>query len=431
MVLIDNTGLDTEAKCLAQLGNFAKFPTEIRLMIWESLFGSYADKYRLPESGTDALSILCSSRYLYHEIVPLVYENMTHGVHIHNPCHGETWVTAEISSKRLDTMRFLKNDDAIRTHIHNFPFGHLSESRLQVSISHPYGGDPGQIIKLWQSINRFVDILKTSPRIPYVSIQLVGKWHDERSPKQSIRDLRSNHRYRYDHDIALLPFTILPKWDCQMTPELWAMILERKHSLSCQLFHQLCEAHPGDIDRLCMLDDKWKPSGYECGIKIRLIDTRIFLDTALDTLKGRTARLLRLERFKNWFEDGDTWKSAYEEQFMSDLIHHRDIVLKYDPKLNKARWRHTSLMLTHHTVHAPKDDPEQINAFCINPNRKLYRTWDLSIWSEAMPYGVDIPQADMAPCFSHSHIYQVYEAWTAMKTSAHYTAGLRAVRRRV
>jgi hypothetical protein len=39
------------------------------------------------------------------------------------------------------------------------------------------------------------------------------------------------------------------------------------------------------------------------------------------------------------------------------------------------------LIIWHHIIHAPEDDPERINAFHINTERTLYSTWNSSAWS--------------------------------------------------
>ncbi|OQD76491.1 hypothetical protein PENDEC_c004G04331 [Penicillium decumbens] len=200
-----------------------------------------------------------------------------------------------------------------------------------------------------------------------------------------------------------------------MTTDLWPTVREKKYSLSHRLFHQLCEPHMEEPDRECIIDEKRKSSNYDSEVHKWFTDIRIYLDVALDTIRGDTAGLLRVERFKNWFEDGDTWKSAYEEQFDFDLRNHWDVVSKYDPFLNKARWRHGMLLIAHHAIHAPMDDKELMNLFYKAPKRKIYTTWDSARWSEAMPHGIDIPQGDMQPNLSHWHIYLDYKAWIGKK----------------
>lgn len=412
MAIINNSNLDTQPTCLAQLGNFSKLPTELRLTIWETLLRStYAHSH--PEVRMNILSILCCSRYLYHEISYLVYEDMIHGIHTHPSPSGESCVDMDISTKRLIVKRELKNDEALRRHIHNFPHDRIPKRGLGVYITHPSRIDPGQMVQTWHTINRLVDVLNTLPRIPYLYIQLTGKWHDEKEPKQSTEDRRPCYLRRYDRDIALLPFFLLR--ECKMATNLRAVTLEKKDSLTHRLFHQLWEPHLENI-----IEEKWRSSKYESEVKMWLTDTRIFLDTVLDCLPGPTATLLRLERFNDWYKNDNTWGSAYGEQFISDLIINRETVLKYDPDLIRARWRHAWFILTHHTIYAPTDDPTSIDNYFRAWKRKIYTTLNSSIWFEAIPktpYGIDIPKGDISPCRSHEHIHQHYKAWVRRATT--------------
>jgi hypothetical protein len=54
-------------------------------------------------------------------------------------------------------------------------------------------------------------------------------------------------------------------------------------------------------------------------IDLWLMDTRRFLDRALDIIGGPTADYLRRERFRTWHEDSDSWTSLYGEQLLKDL----------------------------------------------------------------------------------------------------------------
>ncbi|KAJ5194708.1 uncharacterized protein N7498_008146 [Penicillium cinerascens] len=400
MVIINNSNLDKQSTCPAQLGNFSKLPTELQLMIWEFLLRSiYARSH--PEARKNILSILCCSRYLCQEISYLVYEDMVHGIHPHPSSSGESCVDVDISTKRLIVKRKLKNDEAFRRHILNFPHDRIPKRGLGVYIKHPSRNDPGHMVQMWHTINRLVDVLNALPRIHYVYIQLTGKWNDEKTPKQSAEDLKPCYLRRYDRDIALLPFFLLREF--KMATNLRAVTLDKEDSLTYRLFHLLCEPHLENV-----IEEKWGSFKYESEAKMWLTDTRIFLDTVLDCLPGPTATLLRLERFNDWYKKDKTWGSAYGEQFVSDLINNRETVLKYDPDLIRARWRHVWLILTHHTIYAPTEDPTSIDKYFRAWKRKIYTTWNSSIWFEAIPEtpcGIDIPRGDISPDRSHEHIH--------------------------
>ncbi|KAJ5148088.1 hypothetical protein N7526_001440 [Penicillium atrosanguineum] len=392
MPLVDHSNLDTEATCLGQLGNFANLLTEIRLMIW-ALFKERM--FSPPEFGTNILSILCCSRYLHREISYVAYEDMTHENQIYTPKAARILFVINISSKRLhiETETQTKH---VRRHILNFPHHRLRNCRLGLNIAPHYQSDFGQMITIWQSINKFVDALndiETSPQTP------------------------GPYGYKIEHSLSIRPryrnTTICsPSKDevgMYVSPGLWAIVARKKHSLSHQTFYELSNIHLENSETLNPAQKKWAYNNTS-EIQRWLTDIRIFLDNALDTVQGLSARILRRERFQNWYEDGNKWKSAYEEQFQFDLTNNRDIVMKYDPNLNKARRRHEMLIIWHHLVHAPEDDKEQIDATYLSTKRALYTTWNSKAWFTKKAYGTErIHQGDMAPFCNHSYIYRDYK----------------------
>jgi hypothetical protein len=71
--------LDEEGWYVSQLGDFARFPVEIRLMIWEELFQNInSTTLTIMSHGGRLLGILGCSRALYNEITQLLYKDIKH-----------------------------------------------------------------------------------------------------------------------------------------------------------------------------------------------------------------------------------------------------------------------------------------------------------------------------------------------------------------
>lgn len=381
MDLISQSSLDTEAKCLAQLGNFAKLPTEIRLCIWEFLFLGL-QKAAHCHLRPSTLSILSCSRYLYHEISPHFYKGMQHAIQL-CPLHAEqSWMSLGIFSPKVTATWILKDIDEVRDHLNKFPLGRMRDDCLHVEIPPSTRRDPGRIIQLWQKTNELVNILTALPQVPHVRVRLLGTWHQRGKPMESIK---YTDGYRPDYEIVLLPFTRLRSWDCILPRTLYNMTLvEPSPSTHCLLprlegyeYEPLApQFHPD-------------PDGGISDLKQWTMDTRLFLDKNLDEIPGPTADCLRLERFQKWYEAGDSWKSSYEEQFVSDLDTNPDMVRKHDPFFMAASYRHRVLISLHHVFHAMRDDREP--AWKVrNGHTKLYTTWNPRVWSMSKPCGIGV-----------------------------------------
>jgi hypothetical protein len=93
-----------------------------------------------------------------------------------------------------------------------------------------------------------------------------------------------------------------------------------------------------------------------------LLEARICLDILLDREPGETCRLLRRDRYMNWFSaDGI---SAYEQQFLSDLERNHEIVRRYDPNLCIFDQRRTHLLGIYARVELKKAKAHNYAGFC-------------------------------------------------------------------
>ncbi|CAG7935463.1 unnamed protein product [Penicillium nalgiovense] len=131
----------------AQLGNFAKLPLELRLLVWEYLFRNI---HTIPH----VLSILRCSRYLYQEIADHLYRGMRHEIRISFTDDSLKRPYVRLLSKNMPAKwRGLKNSKAVRRHLHSFPHERIEGKEIFVNIILSSHEDSRQIERLEQKAN--------------------------------------------------------------------------------------------------------------------------------------------------------------------------------------------------------------------------------------------------------------------------------------
>lgn len=78
-------------------------------------------------------------------------------------------------------------------------------------------------------------------------------------------------------------------------------------------------------------------------------DVDFFTDTSLDCLPGRTAAMLRVDRFARWFPKESPEDSLYQKRLLLTIREYKDSVATHDPGLEKLRIK----FLAHDTLHFP------------------------------------------------------------------------------
>ncbi|KAL2011575.1 hypothetical protein VTN00DRAFT_4293 [Thermoascus crustaceus] len=80
------------------------------------------------------------------------------------------------------------------------------------------------------------------------------------------------------------------------------------------------------------------------GIYFRSRYINCFLDTRLDLLPGKTANMLRLERFSNWFVDRVGGDSEYEKEILRTIRLFYSRLWHLDSYMQKARFRYKAML---------------------------------------------------------------------------------------
>ncbi|KAN0070377.1 hypothetical protein V8E54_011246 [Elaphomyces granulatus] len=381
------------------MGDFAKLPSEIRLLIWEY----YLFNHRGPGTCTctgaagktaPGLSILRASRSLYNEISHHLYTGLRPNVLLTPRCF---WITINMKGKKRDFIRakwrFNDEADAIHHGFQNFPYHKVD---LIVNIYAPDPNDPGELVRIWQKTNTLARLIGLKPTPNSLKIYLPRfasrDWGQNGQTNDSAKYPESPSPYDYypDTRIASTPFQRFEKLRPLSYKIYCVDFVKKKHD---HVSHKLSYTPPHD--------DSIEPN-FTAGIDREMIDLSFFLDTKLDSLEGQTADLLRLERFSEWFEDGQGWDSAYEKQILFALRRFPDIVLKHDMGLCRLIWRHQVMVRLHLAL--------QDRAHALEPRHAVkYCHWSRKIWSEAFPNGLPVLSADAVTISVKKHFCDKYK----------------------
>lgn len=392
-----------------QLGNFANLPPEIRLEIWEYLFSTCDFRGRpvnRERGQANNLSILRSSRQLYHEISRHLYKDLIHTVHL-SPMYYEGLMGIDISSKWLSLRRRLENMADAERHFWSFP---LHGVFLAVNIVAPDSDDPGQVVLLWQRANALVDLLNSapgsSPACLFLQAPLKGHWLSEEKPTQSIEYAEGHHT---DNEIIVSAFFRLrSRCDIHPSSDLSDLRMDQSKSSRKALLSHFGSNQAHGEER-----------SYISNMNKRLIDIAkcptyiaMLLDNALDTIPGKTAKLLRRDRFSKWFEDGDSWKSPYEEELLSNYTANLASVGKYDIWLSNAFRRHGWLIIYHHRACLVAEgnlDHMWTTSRTPPGQHQLFETWDSKIWEIIYPGGIpELEPSEILRWPVHASMYRSY-----------------------
>ncbi|CAG7938173.1 unnamed protein product [Penicillium nalgiovense] len=383
------------------LGTFGMIPVEIRLMIWEYLFYTIRTQpVRYTFHRESPLSILCTSRDLYNEISSHLFSNSVQHVTLNPEYNEQERMIIQFKFRAKEIKWALRNREDAERHFQNFPH---SKMTMIVHINRPNPTDPGQLVLLWQKTNALADLLipitraniKLAANGPWRSPNPPASWGSDRDLFYQMGGLQESipfgPKYRPDYDIIMLPFLRLGLWveDPISVPTMSDEEFNILRRCLFSLFDQTGIEH-----RLEKFLSMTKDTAVH-EIESTIIETNLFLETRLDELPGITARFLRLERYKNWFEDGEIWESLYEAQLEKQLSTCPQVITDIDLLLDRLSTRYVVLILLHHAICSPRSN--LYGGLGRFDDSRIYTTWDSEMWPERFPNGV--PQlSDVQTC---------------------------------
>jgi hypothetical protein len=302
------------------LGEFGRFPREVRDMIWGNFspqWGSDPDEDRLlgRDLERDPLNnqaILRASHKLYDEVLPYLYKKETLCFRIYG--HWEQPIIVSNSRGARWLLGSIMGD--IWQFFCSLPYKRLKG--IKIEISAPDLPDPGQLICLCNKVYNLVDVLSQSERLPEIEIHLVenhslsggrSKWVWNGEPRKSILQNLTEEgevAYEADYDAILMQFCRL-----RDVPKVTIFVPEDFDREEEGLMIQ-------NIERIMQYEEPFGTFVDDNGVwsddLIQNLLDKIYIEfeDALDTLRGTTAGMLRLNRFASWYDPNGN--STYLEE---------------------------------------------------------------------------------------------------------------------
>lgn len=406
------------------LGLFAWLAPEIRLQIWQQFLPDGADTDSTRVQKTD-LSILRASRQLYEEISANLYSNLVLYFDFSPIYIPRSWLIVHYQHPKAKlyeerTAWILRDESDLKLRgFHTLPYDRVD---TVVSLFPPDTIDPGQFILLFQKVMAFSLCVGNSKSIVRRLVVRFRKmehkdWHDDKKGKRSLDwySPGSVAQPGYDHDMIFVPFCILRSQVHQLRVQAHSMTL--KNALDWtkltfttrKLFRNLGMTSLQDTTpESAARDPHWCAASY-----FILIDQQLAM-----CRRGRTANMVRLERFSKWFPDSQNGTSSGYEDYMIHIIEtYPDLIYQFDPFRRVLKLWHQSLVaLYHHIRSFDADKTIQNGVETITPVLMpsslppVVNTWDQDEWYRSFPGGIPSPMSEeFHRCFPlEQSVYRAY-----------------------
>lgn len=345
------------------MGYFGMLSLEVRLHLWRDII----------TSGSPA--ILQTSRAINDDISYPLYHTLNFSIY-------PDWDAPRLKmhSPILDAQWVLQQRDGLRRRKR---FWKLSYNRsfVGIDIFAPNTQDPGQIILLWKRVSGLVEMLNKA-RYDRKSIKIRlhpfhgNNWHRDGVPTQTME--YPGGVSRPDYQIVFLPFCRLirarkievtaPSGGFNKPARHWRFV---KYGCDFIMNDGYEKSNDGEFSRKRRYRDITRMFDNVDGL---VVDTDFWLETQLDRLDGRTANMLRLERFANWFNRLRPTDSHYQRKCLLAIRHYPQVTSFHDKWLRNMRQRLEAVKYLCYTVKEPTHD-------------LVYN--DPQAWYKAHPLGID------------------------------------------
>ncbi|PYH30083.1 uncharacterized protein BO87DRAFT_400755 [Aspergillus neoniger CBS 115656] len=267
------------------LGQLGKLPYEIRLEIYEKLFAK-----KTP------LTILRCSRAIHGEITKRLYDTLN--IHL-TPVFNDPWI--EVRCKRLRLRWTIPNHSWIAQA--RFSWIPYHKVNLVIHIYAPDPRNPGQIALLWQKVQYLVYILQNRAVASIVIRLREHQGRDWQEEGHVVESIPYPNKCRPDHHIVFLPFCrLISVGSFRVLPDTrrmdrvtdWGLI---NYGRDFILNNGYRNYNDGPLSQDRQYRDIVRDFDNIDGL---IRDTDFFLETRLDTMRGNTAAMLRLDRVAHW-----------------------------------------------------------------------------------------------------------------------------------
>ncbi|KAH6663493.1 hypothetical protein B0J14DRAFT_609124 [Halenospora varia] len=339
----------TNNKPISNMGRFFTVPPEIRLMIFHHLIDMNDEpiaqrRFALPPRK---FAILEACRELYIEFSAELYHRQTLEITL-NPSFNFIQFLVKIAHTRIKTTWDIdthkEHSSRHREAFRNFSFHRLEKIKIIIKGADPL--DPGQICCLRSKTLGLIDLLTSTASLPKIEIQFLdhgeGRWcYGDGRDQSSLFDWESvalgidfsSDIFPKDFKSILLPFRKLrnvPTVSIEVSDK--AFQNQKQDDINDTVKLMTSDYAFGYFHGL---DDYWA-NGYsetDGHLGFELDSHHLDFDRALDLLPGKTANMLRLDRFATWFVDGSNWKEAtYVKAYERAWAHLKECERLNNPK---------------------------------------------------------------------------------------------------
>jgi hypothetical protein len=278
------------------LGEFARFPQEVRDMIWADF--APGPRYQEGDDSEDSdgednepgsLGILRACHRLHEEILPHIYEKEVLRIEVPD-IYGSLLCVIHSRQGRNWTLSPFEDDslfgieDGLYKAFCNLPYNRLRG--IEIEIAAPDHRDPGLIVCVWERVKELVDLLSGAKGLPNIDIHLQNtpstNWSHDSKPRNTITGLP---KHSDDYKAMLLLFCRLHNIRKAKIHVPKDLIQEESIIADFEATMELKEPFGLASEELYLADQQ---------IQQHLDALYIHFDKALDMLPGRTARMLRL-----------------------------------------------------------------------------------------------------------------------------------------
>ncbi|OJJ38140.1 hypothetical protein ASPWEDRAFT_734279 [Aspergillus wentii DTO 134E9] len=353
------------------LGNLAKLPYEIRLVLWDYVLCLELHQ----ESPIEQLGILRTSREIHDDIISRLYNTID--IHISPVLNEPTAI--------FPRMRNAASQPAVFYRGHKFSNLPYDEINLAIHLYAPDPRDPGQLLLLYE---RAFELMRTTLR-GVCSFQHVDICYHKNNNVDWQTDGTAHETVKYpvrhgrlDQNIVLIPFLRLQEVNnleiIPSGPRMKRAVSQGFIKYACEFINQNGDELYLSGENISFPDDPKYATITPMFRHVRELadDMEFFLDTQLDYLPGYTADILRLRRLMDWFCRSPTDYSPYAKWFLYILRFRPTCAKTHDPGLFKLLNRYKAVITTFALLKPPGSRFDYVNL----------ETWK-KIWHEAYPKG--------------------------------------------